>query len=76
MATVVNLGVTEHMEYRIAMNGEPMQMLFRFDIHRETQEVLTWPVETTVGLDPGPLPQAAAFHPEEWCELIFGEPNP
>ena len=76
LGTVVSLGVTEHMEYRIAMNGEPMRMLFRFDVHRETQEVLTWPVDTVVGLAPGPLPREAAFRPEEWCELIFGDPNP
>lgn len=75
LATVVNLGATEHMEYRIAIEDEPMRMLFRFDVHREAQEMLTWPVDTAIGLAPGPLPQEAAFCPEEWCELIFGELN-
>ena len=71
LATVVNLGLTEHMEYRVAIDAEPMRMLFRFDVHRDTQEVLTWPLGTNVGLDPGPLPQEAAFRPEEWCDVSF-----
>jgi hypothetical protein len=71
LATVVNLGLTEHMEYRIAIEGEPMRMLLRFDVHRESQEVLTWPVDTAVGLDPGPLPQEAAFRTDRWCDVIF-----
>jgi hypothetical protein len=75
LATVLNLGVAEHMEYRISIEGEPMRMLFRFDVHRETQEVLTWPVDTAVGIAPGPLPRQATFRPEEWCELLFEPPG-
>lgn len=75
LATVVNLGATEQMEYRIAIRDEPMRVLVRFDIHREVQQVLTWPVDTAIGLNPGPLPQNAMFRPEEWCEVSFEVPN-
>jgi CubicO group peptidase (beta-lactamase class C family) len=71
LATVVNLGETEAMEYQIALDSEPMRMLLRFDIHGKSQEILTWPVDTDVGLEPGPLPQEAAFRPEEWCDVRF-----
>ena len=74
LATVVNLGVSEQMEYRIAIEGASMRMLFRFDIHREGQEVLTWPLNTNAGIDPGPLPREAAFRPDTWCDLSF-EPS-
>lgn len=75
LATVVNLGVTEHMEYRIAIEGETMRMLFRFDVHRDAQEVLTWPLDTDVGIDPGPLPQEAAFRTDRWCDVVFEPPT-
>ena len=75
LATVVNLGVPEQMEYRIAIESASMRMLFRFDIHREGQEVLTWPLGTNVGLDPGPLPQEAVFHPDRWCDVVFEAPS-
>lgn len=71
LATVVNLGEVEHMEYRIAIESEPLRMLFRFDVHRDAQEVVTWPLCTDVGLAPGPLPQEAAFRPDEWCTVSF-----
>ncbi len=71
LATVVNLGETETMEYQIAMDSEPMRMLFRFDIHGKAEDILTWPANTDVGLDPGPLAQEAAFRPEEWCAVHF-----
>ena len=71
LATVVNLGVSEQMEYQIAIEGASMRMLFRFDVHRGGQEVLTWPLNTDVGIDPGPLPQEAALRPETWCDISF-----
>jgi hypothetical protein len=71
LATVVNLGAPEDMEYRIAIEAESMRVLFRFDVRREAQEVLTWPSDTSVGLEPGPLPQEAAFRTDRWCEVIF-----
>jgi len=74
LATVVNLGVTEYMEYRIAIEWGPMRMLLRFDVHWEAQEVLTWPVDTDVGIDPGPLPQEAAFRTDRWCSVVFEPP--
>jgi hypothetical protein len=61
LATVVNLGVTEQMEYRIAIEAEPM--LFRFDVHREVREVFTRPLDTDVGLAPGPLPPRSDVPP-------------
>jgi len=71
LATVVNLGETETMEYQIAIDAEPMRMLFRFDVHGKAREILTWPADTDVGLEPGPLPQEAAFRPDEWCDVHF-----
>lgn len=77
LATVVRLGVTDQMEYQISIEDEPMRMLFRFDVHRAaTQDMLTWPLDTQIGIDPGPLPQEAAFHPGTWCEVSFDVPNP
>ena len=69
LATVVNLGETETMEYQIAIDAESMRMLFRFDIYGETQEILTWPADSDVGLEPGPLPREAAFRPDAWCDV-------
>ena len=74
LATVVNLGEANAMEYKIAIEGESMRMLFRFDVYRTERSVLTWPLDTDVGIAPGPLPPEAAFRPEMWCELRF-EPD-
>lgn len=52
-----------------------MRTLFRFGVYRETQEVLTWPLDMVVGLGPGPLPQQAASRPEAWCDVQFVAPN-
>ena len=73
LATIVLLGEASHMEYQIAIEEAPMRMLFRFDVHTDTQDVLTWPLDTVVGIEPGPLPQEAAFHPETWCDVRFEE---
>ncbi len=67
LATVVNLGRQEETEYKIAFEDASMTMLFRFDVHRTEREVLTWPLETDVGLSPGPLLQEATFRPDTWC---------
>ena len=73
LATIVLLGEASHMEVQIAINGVPMRMLFRFDVHTDTQDVLTWPLDTVVGIEAGPLPQEAGFHPETWCDVSFEE---
>lgn len=73
LATIVLLGESSHMEYQIALYEAPMRMLFRFDVHTDTQDVLTWPLDTVVGIEPGPLPQEAGFHPESWCDVWFEE---
>ncbi|TFH09328.1 MAG: hypothetical protein E4H08_05975 [Candidatus Atribacteria bacterium] len=76
LATVVKLGDTAHMEYQIAMDDGPMCMLFRFDVHADTQDVFSWPLDTVVGIEPGqPLPQQAGFQPETWCEVSFEVSN-
>jgi hypothetical protein len=75
LTSVVNLGVPEQMEYRIAIESASMRMLFRFDIHREGQEVLTWPLGTNVGLDLGPLPQEAVLQPDRWCDVVLEAPS-
>ena len=41
LASVVRLGVTEEMEYQIAIDGEAMRILFRFDVHARSTIVLT-----------------------------------
>jgi len=66
LASVVRLGPPHHMEYQIAIHGEPMQMLFRFDLHGSTTPILTWPIDVEIGIEPGPLPQTAGFRPHLW----------
>jgi hypothetical protein len=71
LASVVRLGVTEQMEYQIAIDGEAMRILFRFDLHETTTSVLTWPRDVEVGVQPGPLPLTAGVRPELWCVVTF-----
>jgi len=76
LATVVNLGEPEQMEYRMVVDHQPMRILFRFDVHRAaTQQTLTWPLNTVVGIEAGPLPPEAAFRPEQWCVVSFENPH-
>ena len=71
LATVVRLGLPHHMEYQIAVDGETMQMLFRFDLHGTTARILAWPIDVEIGVDPGPLPPTAAFHPDMWSVVTL-----
>jgi len=71
VATVVNLGRPEEMEYQIRVAETPLRMLFRFDVHRDSQEVLTWPLDTDVGITPGALPEEATFDPEAWTDVTL-----
>jgi len=72
LASVVRLGLSENMEYQIAIEGEPMRILFRFDVHEMTTTVFTWPLAIEIGLEPGPLPPTAGFLPKLWSTVTFG----